>query len=218
MKPQIIIVGASAQAAVVADILDAIGEFEVTGFLDDVDPDRKGETFCGRQILGTTHDLSRLRQRGISLAIVGFGHTKKRLEAAARLTDAGFNLVSAIHPSATIGTGSEIGEGSVVKAGAVIDPGVKIGRNVIIGSGAIVTHDSVLADGVRLAAGAIVGASVSLELGAFVGLGATIRNGATIGSFALVGAGALVIQDVAPETVAFGTPARGVRKITESDM
>ena len=45
MNAQVVIWGASGHAKVVADILRKSRRYEVAGFLDDVDPQRRGEVF-----------------------------------------------------------------------------------------------------------------------------------------------------------------------------
>jgi len=47
-----------------------------------------------------------------------------------------------------------------------------------------------------------------IEKGASIGANATILPGITIGAGAMVGAGALVTQDVPPQTIVIGNPAR----------
>ena len=52
-----------------------------------------------------------------------------------------------------------------------------------------------------------------VKKGASIGAGAKIICGNTIGKGALVGAGAVVTQDVPPNTVVVGNPARVLRKV-----
>ena len=48
---------------------------------------------------------------------------------------------------------------------------------------------------------------------AWIGAGTTVLRGVVIGARAVVGAGAVVTQDVAPDTVVVGNPARVVRHL-----
>ncbi|MBT8400893.1 MAG: NeuD/PglB/VioB family sugar acetyltransferase [Rhodothermia bacterium] len=214
MKPQLVVYGASAHASCVLDILHALGQYSIVGLLDDVNTERWGGTAFGYPVLGGAGALDDIVSRGVRYGIVGFGHTQRRLETAEALTAIGIELVSAVHPSAIIGSASSIDAGTVVKAGAIIDPGVLIGKNVIVGSGVVVTHGARLGDGVRLSAGATIGADAVVERGAFVGLAATVSTAVTIGTFSIVGAGSLVLRDIDPRMVAYGTPARAVRPVS----
>ena len=77
---------------------------------------------------------------------------------------------------------------------------VRVGNGVTIGHGAIV-H------------GCTVGNNT------LVGMGAIVLNGASVGSDCIVGAGALVTQGmvIADGSVAYGSPARVVRPVTEEE-
>jgi acetyltransferase-like isoleucine patch superfamily enzyme len=63
----------------------------------------------------------------------------------------------------------------------------------------------------------MVSGNVTIGERSWIGTGATIREGIRIGDRSFVGAGAVVVKDIPSDTLAFGTPARPVRQITESD-
>jgi maltose O-acetyltransferase len=60
-------------------------------------------------------------------------------------------------------------------------------------------------------------AGVRIREGSFVGASVTILAGRTIGPRAFVAAGSVVTEDVAPDTVVAGVPARPVRSLTTSE-
>ena len=80
------------------------------------------------------------------------------------------------------------------------------------------SHQSVLEDGVRLASGAVIGAKVLVARCAFLGINCSIMNNTRVGAGAVIGIGAVVLRDVRDRTVAYGVPARAVRKATEQDF
>jgi acetyltransferase-like isoleucine patch superfamily enzyme len=47
---------------------------------------------------------------------------------------------------------------------------------------------------------------------AWIGVGATVSDGRAIGKRALIGAGAVVVRDIPDDVVAYGVPARVIRK------
>lgn len=51
----------------------------------------------------------------------------------------------------------------------------------------------------------------------WIGAGCVILAGVTIGDNTVIGAGSVVTKSIPPNVVAFGTPCRAVRKITEAD-
>ena len=58
----------------------------------------------------------------------------------------------------------------------------------------------------------------TIRRGARVGGGAVLCPGVEIGEEAFVGAGAVVTRDVAPRSVAYGSPARHVRDVADEEL
>lgn len=208
-----VIWGAAGHAKVVADILRANGS-EVVGFIDDVNPGRSGEPFCGATVLGRRDELDGLRKRGVSNAIVGFGDNTRRLLAGGVLESLGFELVSAIHPSVVLASDAVVGTGSVLAAGVVINPGSSVGRLAIVNTSAIVDHDCVISHGVHVGPGANIAGHVHVGRAAWIGIGATIIDHKRIGAGSIVGAGAVVIEDVPEGVVVVGVPARILKRVS----
>jgi sugar O-acyltransferase (sialic acid O-acetyltransferase NeuD family) len=212
MPPKLIIWGASGHARVVADILRVAGAYEIAGFIDDHDPENSGASFEGSPILGGRESLAAQRDRGVSHLIVAFGHCAGRLEAAHFAVDQGFTLATAIHPSAVIASSARIGAGTVIAANAVVNPNTTIGQNVILNTSASIDHDCVVEDGVHIAPGVHVSGRVRIGAASWIGVGATIVDGCTIGSGSVIGAGAVVVDDIPSDVVAYGVPARVIRR------
>ena len=210
MSGPIVVWGAGGHARVVAEIL-RLGGFTIAGFLDDVDPARRGEPFLAARILGGREELEALRRDGVGSAIVAIGDNAARLEAAAVLRERGFELPAAVHPSAAVAATARIGDGSVVCATAVVGPAAVLGRDVIVNTAATVDHDCAVEDGAHLAPGVHLGGWATVGRGSFVGLGALVADRARVGAGSVVGAGSLVLHDVPPGVVAWGSPARAVR-------
>jgi acetyltransferase EpsM len=202
---------------VVADIVRLRGDYDLVGFLDDVNAGRAGVEFCDSRVLGGREQLDRLRDAGVRSLALGFGNSPARLAAAALVRAMGYELVTALHPAAVVGTQVRIGAGTVIKAGAVIDPGVTIGECAIVGSCVCVGHGSILDDGVRVAAGASLPGSVSVGRASIVGAGVVVRDRIRIGSHSLIGAGSVVVNDIPDGVVAWGNPARVRRAMTPDD-
>jgi UDP-N-acetylbacillosamine N-acetyltransferase len=186
-------------------------KFEIVGFIDDVNPKRAGEKFCGSQVFGPD-SLEGFKKKGVGQFIVGVGDNESRLRIAKMGQSKGFNLVSAIHPSAVISSDSKIGKGAVVCALVAVNPGVALGENVILNTGASVDHDCVIEDGVHVGPGAHLGGVVQVRRGAWIGIGAILRDHIEIGHSSIIGAGSLVIDNIPSGVTAFGSPAKVIKK------
>jgi sugar O-acyltransferase (sialic acid O-acetyltransferase NeuD family) len=120
-------------------------------------------------------------------------------------------LASIVDPSCFVSRTARIG------AGCVIYPGCFIGLNAMLGdcvfalSGCIINHDVSLADRVVLASGVLLAGGVHVEKGCYLGQGCSIRQNLRIGRGSLVGMGSVVVDDVAPDIVVAGNPARKLR-------
>jgi len=210
----LIIWGASGHARVVADIVRVRGEYNIVGFLDSVNPERRGTDFCGAHILGGAEELDLLARQGVTHVILGFGNCGARLKLAETVRKNGFLLATATHRQAIIASDVLIGAGTVIAAGVVINPATQIGENVIINTGACVDHDCVIKDGAHICPGVRLGGHVTVERASWVGIGATIIDHIHIGASTLIGAGAVVVNDIPDNVVAYGVPARIVRSNT----
>lgn len=211
-QKKLVIWGASGHALVVADIVRLGGEYEIVGFLDDVNPERRNTEFCGAPILGGAEQLSALRRVGVSNIIFGFGNCQARLRLSEVVRRKGFSLITAVHPQAVVAADVKIGEGTVVVAGAVINPATRIGNNVIINTCASIDHECLVEDGAHICPGVHLGGRVTVGRGVWVGIGSTVKEQVHIGEYSVVGAGSLVLDDIPPRVVAYGVPARVQRE------
>lgn len=211
-KPKLAVWGAAGHALVVADILRLCGDYQVVGFLDDFNPHRHHTMFCGAPILGGQEQLARLKDNAVESLIIAVGDCNRRLQLAEIARKQGFSLASAVHPRAIVASDVIIGPGTVVAAGTVINSGTRLGENVIVNTCASVDHECLLEDGTHVCPGVHCGGQVSIGRATQVGIGATVINQIRIGAGSLIGAGSVVVSDIPDKVVAFGVPARIVRK------
>lgn len=196
---RVVIAGAGAQGAIVADMLpDAIG------FVDDR-PSMRGATILGLPVLGT---LDALREIEHDAVLVAIGDNQLRAAVTARLLAAGERMATAIHPSASVAASATIGEGTMICAGAIVVARAVLGRGVLLNTKASVDHDTVLGDFAHAGPGATIGGDVRVGAETLIGLGASVMSGATVGARTIVGAGALVVRDLPDDVIATGVPAR----------
>lgn len=212
MQTRVVIWGAGGHARVVADIIRASAAYEIAGFIDDLRPDRAGDTIDSAPILGGRDALTSALATGVHHLIVAFGDCNARLEEARFATSIGFTLAVAIHPRAVVAPGTRIGNGTVIAANAVVNPGVVVGDSVIVNTSSTIDHDCVIGDGAHICPGVCLAGGVQVGEASWIGAGATVADGRTVGKRSIIGAGAVVIRDIPDEVVAFGVPARVIRR------
>ncbi len=210
IKHRVVIWGAGGHASVVADALCLNDDYELVGFLDDLNPERKGEILHELPIVGGRKDLLLLKDKGVKGILVGIGDGKVREELATYALSIGYTLITVVHPHASVARGALIGAGTFIGPGAIINTGAKIGTNVIINSGAIIEHDCVVEDGAHICPGAVLGGGVVVGKRAWVGIGSTIKDRMRIGDETIIGAGAVVTKHIPNNVTAYGVPARVV--------
>ncbi len=207
---ELIIIGAGGHGRVVLDIIQAAKQYKPVGFLDN-NLALHGRRVDGLPVLGDALQLPELRQRGIRKAVIAIGDNGARRAIGDSLTQNGFELVSAIHPSARIASNASLGKGVVVAAGSLVCAHCQIGDYVILNTGCIVDHESMIGTAAHICPGVRLAGHVTVESGAFVGIGSTVIQGVRVGFESIVGAGAVVIRDVDPMTTVVGVPARAIK-------
>ncbi len=208
----VIIVGAGGHGRVVLEILRSAGQHRVVGFLD-ADESLAGTTVMGVPVLGHPQHLLKVRGKAKG-AIVAVGDNRARISYAKHLTEAGLELVSAIHPKSVVMASVRIGRNVIVAAGAVVGTEAVVEDSVIINTSAVVDHECVIGEGAHIAPGAVLAGRVRIGAGAFVGLGSRIIQCLSVGEGAVVGAGAVVLRDIAAGVTVVGVPAKVIRAKT----
>jgi sugar O-acyltransferase (sialic acid O-acetyltransferase NeuD family) len=206
----IVVWGASGHALVVADAIRLSGH-RVVGFLDDVNPVRRGDAFGGARVLGGREALAALRADGVESLVVAIGDCAARRACAASAVFHGFRLARVVHPAATVAPSVTLGAGSFVAAAAVIGPEAHIGQNVIVNTSSVVDHECRIGDDVHVGPGVRLAGRVRVGPGSWLGIGSIVIDGVSIGDGCLLGAGAVLLRDLPPAVVAYGVPAEIAR-------
>lgn len=206
---EIILIGAGGHAAVIIDILKAMqlsGEkFEIKGLLDDRQEMRE---WMGYPILGTTQSVLDFNNQETQF-IISIGSNQVRKNIYERYPN--LNYISAIHPTAIIGSQVTIQSGTVVMPSVVINANSRIGKHVIINTGVIVEHDNTIGNFVHLSPNTTLSGGVSVGERCHIGTNSTVINGMKIGSNTTIGAGTTVIKDIPAHVVAVGSPAHIIK-------
>jgi UDP-perosamine 4-acetyltransferase len=201
---RVIIVGGGGHAKVVADVLRAAG-WDPAGLLD---PNPSTDAVEGVPVLGGDEVSQSLFDQGYRSALVAIGRNDLRRRLGTRLRGIGFEIVTAVHPSAVVSPSARIGQGVVVMPLAVINAGARIGAFAIVNTGAIVEHDCIIGEAAHVAPRSVMGGNVSIGEEVLFGVGAVARPLSIIGARAVVGAGSVVVGEILPDRTVTGCPAR----------
>lgn len=198
---KLVIIGASGQGKVIADIATKNDYSEIV-FLDD---DESIHECGGYPVIGNSSKAGRIDAD----IIVGIGNADIRKRIQESVPEK--KLVTLIHPDAVVAEDVAIGEGTVVMAGAVINPGARIGKGCIINTCSSVDHDCVVGDYVHIAVGSHLCGTVTVGDGTWIGAGAIVSNNVFICPDCMIGAGAVVIKDIEESGTYVGSPAKKVK-------
>ncbi|MEO9891992.1 acetyltransferase [Aurantibacter sp.] len=214
----VLIAGASGHGAMVLDSLIKEGRYNVIGFIDSYK--RKGRLLNGLEVLGTENDLPYLMNKyNISGIIVAIGNNWSRKGMIEKIMniEPKLEMITSIHPSATIGLGVKIGKGSVIMPGAFVNANSIIGDFCILNTNSSLGHDGQMSDFSSISSGVCTGGNLFLGKYSAISLGVNVIENITIGAHSLIGAGSLVIKDVLSSSVVYGSPARFVRQRNPCD-
>jgi sugar O-acyltransferase (sialic acid O-acetyltransferase NeuD family) len=209
----IVIIGArkDGHANVVLEIILAMKQFEVAGFIDD-DPAKLGQLIRGYPILGGMKDIPQLmKEKKVQGAIVAIGDNPGRRLLAAQAENMGLELINAIHPTVHIDSEVSLGKGICLCQGVIVVTGTRIGNCVNIHTGATIDHDNVIEEGANLGPGVHTAGRVKIRRDAFLGVGAVVIPDGEVGEGAIIGAGSVVVKPIPPFVTAVGVPAKVIK-------
>lgn len=133
------------------------------------------------------------------------------------------NIHARIEPGAFIREQVHIGDSAVIMMGASINIGSVVGDGTMIDMNAVLGGRATVGKNCHIGAGAVLAGVIEppsakpviVEDGVVVGANAVVLEGVTVGAGSVVAAGAIVTEDVPPNTVVAGTPARVIKEIDD---
>ena len=200
------VLGASGHGKVVADAAELVGWNEVV-FFDDAWPELKQNGPW--EVVGNTAVL--LNDIGaFDGVVIAIGNNRIRQIKQRELKDSGAQLVSVVHPSATVSHHAVVGVGTVIFANAIINVCAEVCEGCIVNTGAVIEHDCVVGEFAHLSPKSVLAGGVKVGSLAWIGTCASLRQLIEIGEGAVVGMGAVVIKDVPSEVTVVGNPAKAL--------
>ena len=209
----LLIIGASGHANALLSLLSRLRTYDPIGFVDSFQsPNREA---YGLPILGGEEDISLLcNLHDVNHLLVAIGDNAIRQSVSERLKNrlpnAEFPVL--VDPTAVVAPDVHLASGVVIMPLAHVGPGCVLEQGALINTQSSLDHDSHLGAFASLAPGAITGGSVQIGARSFIGLGSHLIHKIHIGSDTVVGAGSLVRKHLPSSVVAYGVPARVVRK------
>jgi acetyltransferase EpsM len=204
----LLILGTRTFAVEVADLVSEIPDFQLAGFVENMDRQKCQEKLEGLPIIWVD-DLASLANT--HCAICGFATTLRAsyIEQVAKI---GIRFATLISPSSRISSKSQIGEGSIISPGVIIASHTSIGRHVLVNRGVLIGHHTEIGDFATIQPGANIAGVCKIGESAYVGMGALVLDHVNVGAHSVVGAGAVVNKDVPDHIQVVGVPARIVKQ------
>lgn len=200
---KLVIVGAGAHSAVIIDIFEQMGGYEIIGLTDE----HPGGVL-GYPVLGSDALLPQLYADGVECAFAAIGNNSIRSKVFQKIKEVGFEIPNAISPRAVVSRHCMLADGIAVMPGAVINARAKIENGVIINTKASVDHDCLISEFVHVAPGCSVSGSTTIGAGTLLGTGTSVIDRITIGKNVIIGAGAAVVCNIPDGCKAMGVPAK----------
>ena len=201
-----LIFGAGGFAREVAEMLTALGDVEVIGFVEPDDA-RRGEILNGVPVLGS---LSNVTDTSGLFAVPGAGDIAPRNRQIAEIEAAGLCPLTIVHPKADVSRFASLGDGVIACQFTTVTANSSVGPHSMINYGATVGHDVCIGRNCVIGPGARVSGWVAMGDDCYLGAGAILLPRVTLGAGVVVGAGAVVTRDVEPGVTVVGVPARAI--------
>lgn len=144
---------------------------------------------------------------------LGINGRKRSLEILKHLDLRGIAPVSIISKNAFISNSSQVGTNCLVFPGTFIGSNNKIGNLFTAYSNVSIEHDIQIGDGSVVCPQVAIAGNVKIGNLVFLGIHSTVSNNIVIGDRSVLGAGSVVVNNIAENQLAYGNPAKSIRKI-----
>lgn len=211
MKQPVLILGTRTLAVEVMDLLSDLPDYEVAGFVENLDPNLAGTELEGRPVYWI-EEVPKLAATHLGVCALSTTQRRRFVEQATAL---GLRLGTFVHPTARVSSRARLSEGCFISPMAVIASHTTLGRSVFVNRGALVGHHTRIGDYCTIQPGANIAGAVTVGDDTYVGMGAVVLERRTIGCGCVIAAGAVVTHDVPDHVQVMGIPARPVKSEIE---
>jgi sugar O-acyltransferase (sialic acid O-acetyltransferase NeuD family) len=204
----LLVLGTHLLAAELADLIADIPEWELAGYVENLDRGRCRMELANKPIrwideirpLVPTHH-----------AICGISATQ-RWKFVEQVESLGMPFATLVHPLSHISRTSCIGIGCIISPGVIVASNTTLGRQVFVNRGVLIGHHTVVEDYVSLQPGANIAGACRIGERTYIGMGAVVIDHVSIGRNCMVGAGSVVTRNLPDNVQAVGIPARIVKQ------
>ena len=214
MKEKIILIGTSEHAQMIIENIEDQARFQLFGFTTNRQ-EEVGKTILGYKVVCLDEEIpSLLRENkdivGYFLGVGVVNGMKYRWKIIQEL-DKWLPAVNIIHPSSQVSKYSTMGVGNILEGFTKVANGVVMGSHCIVNSFTAVNHGQIIGDNVLLA-GSVSLAGKRIGSHTIIADGASIAFKKSVGTNCIIGDGAVVTSDIPDNSIAYGNPARIIRK------
>lgn len=206
-KP-LLILGTRTYAVEVADLVSEIPDFELRGFVENMDRQKCQAKLEGLPVFWV-EDIADLASTHWAVCALATTHRSRFTRQVAQF---GIRFATLIHPWTRISSSSSVGEGTIVNPGVVIASHTSLGNHVLVNRGALIGHHTEIGDYVTIQPGANIAGACRIGEATYIGMGALVLDHVKVGAHSVVGAGAVVNKDVPDHVQVVGVPARIVKE------
>lgn len=213
MNNSIYVLGIGHNSIAMIELAEDCG-YEIAG-LYHYNNDRTGEDYFDFKIAGCTDDiLSKESLEGMNFLLT-MGDNTIRTELYNKIIAKGGGVPTLVHPTATVSKRSQIGNGVLIMPQSIVQADVTIGDNTIITLNSTVSHSSTIGNNCFISGHNLIGAYVNIGDGSWIGQSCLIVSGEvnSIGAKSILGAGSVLRNDMRPDCLYLGNPARLIKRL-----
>lgn len=213
---QLFVLGAGGHAKVLLNIIRLTKQWSTIHVFDDAYSAEISKVVSQLLVTGNSQALYlHLQKNHDADFFIAIGNNAIRARHFSFLSSTGAQAPTLSHPTSVIAETAQIEKGSVIMANAVVNPEAKVGQNTIINTAVVVEHDCVIGDHIHISPNATICGECSVGDGSWIGAGTVILGGKRVGKNCVIGAGSVVTSDIPDNTLAFGVPAKIIKKTVE---
>lgn len=213
MNNKVYVLGIGHNSIAMIELAEDCG-FDIAG-LYHYNSDRVGEDYFGFKIQGCTEELLKKETLEGMNFLLTMGDNILRTQLYNKIISKGGNVPSMIHPSATVSKRSQLGDGVLIMPQSVVQADVRIGDNSIVTLNSTISHSTTIGNNCFISGHSLIGAYVNMGDSCWVGQSCLVVSGEvkSIGNNSILGAGSVLRNDMRPDCLYLGNPARLVKRL-----